>query len=208
MTRRLVAAASDPARRRARPRHRAARRGLARHAAAVDVRRARRCSRRAPRNGVAVEINSRPERQDPPDELHRARARARMPLLDRLRRARAGPALADRPRRAARRAGGGAAGADRHDLAARPAARVDGPRPLTAARHPAIRWHRDVTRMPACSSATTPSSPRCSTLIDWHARTSASTRSSPGRRATAMCGMSSPTCTPGTSCSSGGTPTG
>ena len=38
---------------------------------------------------VAVEINSRPERCDPPDEPHRARARPQLPLHDRLRRPRA-----------------------------------------------------------------------------------------------------------------------
>ena len=38
---------------------------------------------------VAVEINSRPERRDPPTKLHRARPRPRLPLLDRLRQPRA-----------------------------------------------------------------------------------------------------------------------
>ena len=43
-------------------------------------------------HGVAVEINSRPERLDPPERLLRAGHRARLPVLDRHRRARTGPA--------------------------------------------------------------------------------------------------------------------
>ena len=43
-------------------------------------------------HGVAVEINCRPERADPPDRLLRLAAEAGLPVRHRLRRARARPA--------------------------------------------------------------------------------------------------------------------
>ena len=82
-------------------------------------------------NGVAVEINSRPERQDPPDDLlalalelgclfsidSDAHAPGQLSLIDYGARA--------------RRARGHPGGAHRDDLAARAAAGVDGPHALT-----------------------------------------------------------------------------
>ena len=52
---------------------------------------------------VAVEINSRPERRDPPDELIALALRGRLPVRDRHRRARARPARLPGLRRRARR---------------------------------------------------------------------------------------------------------
>ena len=71
---------------------------------------------------VAVEINSRPERCDPPDELVGARAGGRLPVLDRQRRARPGTARLPGVRRRAGRAARRTAGPDRQHLAARAAA--------------------------------------------------------------------------------------
>ena len=82
-------------------------------------------------HGVAVEINSRPERQDPPDELlalalelgclfsidSDAHAPGQLSLIDH------GAERAERAGRAGR--------AHRDDVAARAAAGVDGPTPLT-----------------------------------------------------------------------------
>ena len=61
---------------------------------------------------VAVEINSRPERRDPPDELLELALRPRLPVLDRQRRARAGPARLPGLRRASGPSGS-ASGSDR-----------------------------------------------------------------------------------------------
>ena len=58
MTRRLVARGLEPARRRARPRHRAARGGIARHAAALDAR--RRSGLRGVRRSTASPSRSTP----------------------------------------------------------------------------------------------------------------------------------------------------
>ena len=77
-------------------------------------------------NDVAVEINSRPERRDPPTAAPRARARPRLPLLDRLRLARARPARHARLRLPPRGGGRHRAGPDRQHLGARPAPRVGG----------------------------------------------------------------------------------
>ena len=70
-------------------------------------------------NDTAVEINSRPERRDPPTQADRARARHRVPVLDRLRcpRARSArfPGLRVRARRGARHR----SRADHQHLAAR-----------------------------------------------------------------------------------------
>ena len=75
---------------------------------------------------VAVEINSRPERQDPPDDLLAARAGDGLPVLDRQRRARAGaaglPGVWVRAGRGARCAGR----ADRQHVGAGAAAGVGG----------------------------------------------------------------------------------
>ena len=60
---------AQPVRQRARPLHRAAGDRQPGHARAVGVRRRGRCSARALETGTAVEINSRPERRDPPTKL-------------------------------------------------------------------------------------------------------------------------------------------
>ena len=61
-------------------------------ATAVATSTPRSCSRRAPEFDTAVEINCRPERQDPPDELLELALRVGLPRLDRHRRPRARPA--------------------------------------------------------------------------------------------------------------------
>ena len=68
MTRRMVEAVSQPARGRARPLHGPAGHRRPRHAAGVEVRRGE-VFTACRDNGIAVEINSRPERRDPPTRL-------------------------------------------------------------------------------------------------------------------------------------------
>ena len=123
---RMVNAVSNPRVNVLGPLHRAAGRGLARHPAAVGLRRPGRL------RGLRRARHRRRDQQ-PPGALRPARrARAarpgdRLPVLDRLRRARAGPArhegLRLRARRAARRPGG----TDRHDLGCRPPAGLGEP---------------------------------------------------------------------------------
>ena len=76
---------------------------------------------------VAVEINSRPERCDPPDELVEVALAAGCLFSHRQRRPRPGAARLPAVRRRTGRAAGGAAGADRDHLAAGAAAGVDRP---------------------------------------------------------------------------------
>ena len=64
----------EPARRRARPRHRPARRGLARHPAAVDVRRRAWCSRRAPRTASRSRSTRGPSGRIRPTSCSRSRS--------------------------------------------------------------------------------------------------------------------------------------
>ena len=75
-------------------------------------------------HGVAVEINSRPERLDPPKRLLRAGRRRGVPVHDRHRRARAGPARLARRRVRACRGLRGAGGAGAEHVAGRAAARA------------------------------------------------------------------------------------
>ncbi len=77
-------------------------------------------------HGVAVEINSRPERQDPPRRAAPPGSRDRLPLLDRQRRPRAGTARLPRLRRHPGARGGGAARARRQHVAVGRAARLGG----------------------------------------------------------------------------------
>ena len=76
-------------------------------------------------HGVAVEINSRPERLDPPKRLLRARGRRGLPVHDRHRRARARPARLARRRVRAGRDVRCAGGAGAEHLAGRAPARPD-----------------------------------------------------------------------------------
>ncbi len=71
---------------------------------------------------VAVEINSRPERRDPPDEAARAGPGRGLPVLHRQRRPRAGTARLPDLRLRTRRAGGHRRRPHRQHLAARPPA--------------------------------------------------------------------------------------
>ena len=89
------------------------------------------CSRPAERFGIAVEINSRPERLDPPRRLLRPGGRDRLPVLDRHRRARARPARLAALRLRAGRGVRRPARAGRQHLAGRRAARLDRPPRLT-----------------------------------------------------------------------------
>ena len=75
-------------------------------------------------HGVAVEINSRPERLDPPKRLLRAGRRRGVPVHDRHRRARARPARLARRRVRACRGLRGAGGAGAEHVAGRAAARA------------------------------------------------------------------------------------
>ena len=86
-------------------------------------------------NNVAVEINSRPERQDPPGALIRDGPRRRLPVQHQQRCPRPGPARFPAVRC---RAGGTqrrAGGADRHHLAPGPPAGMGGLGALTAGAH-------------------------------------------------------------------------
>ncbi len=100
MTRRMIKAVDEPARRRARPLH-----GRLVTAAGASGRSRsstrRRCSPPAADNGTAVEINSRPERRDPPTRLLNLALEIGCAVLDRHRLARARPAGLPRLRRAA-----------------------------------------------------------------------------------------------------------
>ena len=107
MTRRMVGRGPQPAHQRARPLHRPAGHRQPRHPQPAASSTRGRCSRPASENDVAVEINSRPERRDPPDQAARAGPRHRLPVLDRQRRPRArasstsSPTAASGPRRPA-----------------------------------------------------------------------------------------------------------
>ena len=82
---------------------------------------------------VAVEINSRPERRDPPRDLLRLGGRDRLPVLDRHRRSRARSiVLAGLRMRACRGVRGAGRPGGQH-LAGRGVARVDAPAPLRRA---------------------------------------------------------------------------
>ena len=83
---------------------------------------------------TAVEINSRPERRDPPDRAAAAGDRPGLPVLDRQRRPRAGAARLPGLRLRARRGARPRPGPDRQHLAARAAAGVG--TPLSGARRP------------------------------------------------------------------------
>ena len=85
-------------------------------------------------NGVAVEVNSRPERQDPPDDLIAMALDAGLHVLDRQRRARARPARPARLRRRARGEERHPGRAHRHDLPGRATAAVDAARAIASPR--------------------------------------------------------------------------
>ena len=97
------------------------------------------------RTGTAVEINSRPERQDPPQDLLRQAVAARLLLRHRHRRPRPGPARLARPGLRQGRRRRGAARADRQPRLDRRAAglgrrawrltRSDAPRPSAGRPH-------------------------------------------------------------------------
>ena len=82
-------------------------------------------------HGTAVEINSRPERLRPAGRARAARPGDRLPVLDRLRRARPGPARHEGLRLRARRAARRPRGADRDHLGCRPPPGVGEPRSVT-----------------------------------------------------------------------------
>ena len=127
MTRRMVAAVAQPAHQRARPLHRPPGHGQPRHPAQQHSSTRTAVFEACVEHDVAVEINSRPERRDPPDQAARAGPRHRLPVLDRQRRARPRAARLPRVRRRARRGRRHRPRPDRQHLAARPAARLGQP---------------------------------------------------------------------------------